>query len=278
MDEPIAGMAMIADPAPLLNQTHGQGGRKNRRVFTMPLTYQPFAEIPEIEDLRHDLSRNVSDVERVASVLGGAAMFGLGLRQRSLGGIFVALLGGMLIHRGATGHCQMYEAMGVNPRQRQRDKGVPDHKGTKVVKTVTIARPRDEVYRFWRKLENLPRFMRNLESVQELDQTRSHWKAKGPMGRSVEWTAEIINEREGKMIAWQSLPGAELRNAGSVWFEDTPGGTQVKVALEFDPPAGVIGDAVAMLADSPEQQLTDDLEQFKNLVETYGRASANVQR
>ncbi len=235
----------------------------------MPLTYQPFAQTPEVDELRRDLSRNVADVERVASVLGGAAMLGLGLRQRSFGGILLALLGGTLIHRGATGHCKMYEAMGVNSRQLKDGTGVPDNQGTKVVKAIMIARPRLEVFRFWRDLENLPRFMNHLESVRELDSRRSQWKAKAPLGQTVQWMAEIINEREGEMIAWQSLPGADVRNAGSVWFEDTPGGTQVRVALEFDPPGGAVGAVVAkLLGESPDQQVTEDLGRLKTVLES----------
>ena len=235
----------------------------------MPLTYKPFADAPEVDGLRRELSLNVSDPERIASVFGGAAMLGVGLRQRSLGGIVLALLGGALIHRGVTGHCKMYEAMGVNARHGTDHAGVRDNRGTKVVKTVTIARPRHEVFRFWRDLENLPVFMNHLESVRELDGKRSEWKAKAPLGQTVQWTAEIINEREGEMIAWQSLPGADVHNAGSVWFEDAPGGTQVKVALEFDPPGGAVGAVVAkLLGESPDQQLTDDLGRLKEVLES----------
>jgi uncharacterized membrane protein len=141
------------------------------------------------------------------------------------------------------------------------------------VKTITVARPPQEVYRYWRNLENLPRFMEHVESVRELDKRRSSWVVKGPLGHDLAWTAEIISDREGEMIAWESLPGAEVQNAGSVWFEPVEGGssTDVKVSLQYQPPAGVVGAAVAkLLGEAPEQQLENDLGRFKSLIEGVG--------
>lgn len=237
----------------------------------MALQYQPFADVPQLDELKRDLSTNVNLPERIGSALAGAALVAVGLRARSFPGIIVALLGGGLIHRGATGHCALYDQLGVNSRKLQTESGVPGNKGIKVVHELTINRPRQEVYSFWRKLENLPQFMDHLESVTVLDQRRSLWKAKAPAGRTVEWTAEIINEREGELIAWQSLPGSEVQNAGSVWFEDTgTGSTLVKVSLEYQPPGGAVGAFVArMLGESPETQLAHDLRRFRELLEQH---------
>jgi uncharacterized membrane protein len=139
-----------------------------------------------------------------------------------------------------------------------------------VRKSIAINRPPEELYRFWRDFQNLPRFMKHLESVQVIDARRSHWVAKGPAGTKVEWDAEITDERTNEMIAWRSLEGAEVDNSGVVWFESAPGkrGTLVKVDLQYSPPAGVIGASVAKLfGEEPGWQMQDDLRHFKQVME-----------
>ena len=135
---------------------------------------------------------------------------------------------------------------------------------------ITVNRSVEDVYDFWRNVENLPRFMRHLESVQVLDNGRSRWKAKAPMGASVEWEAEMTEDRPGELISWRSLPGSDVRNAGTVRFTSAPGGrgTEVRVDLEYAPPAGKVGSMVAMLfREEPGQQVKDDLRHFKQVME-----------
>jgi uncharacterized membrane protein len=146
-----------------------------------------------------------------------------------------------------------------------------DTRPVRVEKVVAIDRSPDELYRFWRQLENLPRFMRHLESVRQVGQNRSHWRAKGPAGTSVEWEAEIVDERPGELISWRSLPGADIENAGSVRFERAPGGrgTFVRVKMEYHPPGGFFGASVAkLLGEEPEIQVQRDLYRFKQVIET----------
>lgn len=141
----------------------------------------------------------------------------------------------------------------------------------RVEKVIAIDRSPEELYRFWRQFENLPRFMRHLESVRETDQNRSHWRAKGPAGTSVEWEAEIVDERPGELISWRSLPGADIDNSGSVRFEPAPGdrGTFVRVRMEYNPPGGFFGATVAkLLGEEPEIQVQRDLYRFKQVMET----------
>ncbi|SCG74976.1 SRPBCC family protein [Micromonospora coxensis] len=136
---------------------------------------------------------------------------------------------------------------------------------------VTVNRPASEAYRFWRDLENLPRFMAHLEAVRVEDLRISHWTARGPAGRHVGWDAEIVEDRPNELIAWRSLPGARVRNAGRVRFVPAPGdrGTEVRVELGYAPPAGRLGRAVAKLfGEEPEQQVRDDLRRFKQVLET----------
>jgi uncharacterized membrane protein len=128
----------------------------------------------------------------------------------------------------------------------------------------------DEVYSFWRNFENLPRFMRHLESVEDLGDDRSHWVAKGPAGMTVEWDATMVADDPGKVITWRSLENSDVDNAGAVRFERAPGGrgTIVKVNIEYNPIGGVVGAAVAKLfGEEPEQQLNDDLRRFKQVLE-----------
>ncbi|MEW6296827.1 MAG: SRPBCC family protein [Thermodesulfobacteriota bacterium] len=210
---------------------------------------------------------NVGDAERWLSLIGGTALLLYGLRCRSFGGLGLAFLGGNLVYRGATGHCGLYEALGVNTAAQ-----LPPYKrAVKVEKTITVNAAPDTVYRFWRDLENLPRFMRHLESVRTTDTARSHWVAKGPAGTTVEWDAEIIHEVENELIAWQSLANADVYNSGSVHFRPAPGGrgTEVHVVVRYTPPAGALGRAFAKLfGEEPGQQLEEDLRRFKQIIET----------
>jgi uncharacterized membrane protein len=143
--------------------------------------------------------------------------------------------------------------------------------GIPVKKSITVNRPPEELYRFWHDFQNLPRFMNHLISVQVNGERRSHWVAKGPAGTSVEWDAEVINDKPDELIEWRSLEGADVDNSGSVRFERAPGGrgTVVRVEMEYNPPAGVIGATVAKLfGEAPEKQVKVDLLRFKQLMET----------
>ncbi len=219
---------------------------------------------------------NVSEMERWASSIGGGALavYGISrlLTQRSVGGAVLALVGGALVYRGASGHCEMYHKLGINTAEGSDNPNVSVRggHGFKVEKSVTINKQPAELYRFWRNFENLPRFMNHLEAVQTLGDNRSHWVAKAPAGRTVEWDAEIYNEKENELIAWRSLEGADVDNAGSVRFESDPGGrgTIVRVALKYDPPGGTLGKLVAKLfGEAPDQQVEEDLRRFKQLME-----------
>ena len=130
-------------------------------------------------------------------------------------------------------------------------------------------KPVSEVFRFWRNFENLPTFMQHLELVAEREEGISHWVAKGPAGMTVEWDARIINEIDNKVIGWQSLDGSMIAAAGSVNFRDTGRGTDVRVHLQYNPPGGTLGAAVArMLGEEPSIQVMEDLRRFKRLLET----------
>lgn len=221
---------------------------------------------------RHQQTKNVSQPERLASVLGGGALIAYGIQKRSWGGAALAAAGGLLAVRGATGHCPVLQSIGVSTNRRGKSRGasIPYELGIRIDDSVTIDKPREELYRFWRNLENLPRFMQHLESVKEIDNKHSHWVAKGPAGHSVQWRAEIINEAENERIGWRTLEGSDVDNAGSVHFKPAPGGgTLVQISLQYNPPGGAVGAILAKLfGEEPSQQIHEDLRRFKALMET----------
>jgi uncharacterized membrane protein len=140
-----------------------------------------------------------------------------------------------------------------------------------VKKSLIINRAPEELYQFWHNFENLPRFMQHLESVRVTGEGRSHWVAKAPAGTSVEWDAEITEDRPNELIAWRSLEGADVENSGSVSFEKAPGnrGTIVRVEIAYNPPGGAIGAVIAkLMGEDPGQKAQEDLRCFKQVMET----------
>jgi uncharacterized membrane protein len=216
---------------------------------------------------------NITQAERICSAIGGGILAAAGLKRRSPVGIALALIGGDLLRRGITGHSYAYQAMGIRTTEKGQGAAttsVPYELGIRVDKSITIARSPQEVYEFWHDLNNLSRFMTNVESVTDLGNGKSHWVVKGPAGRKVEWDAIIHNEEIGRMIAWRTLEGASVQHAGSVWFREAPAGrgTEVKVELQYNPPAGMIGSAAAYLAGKePGLQIEEDLHRLKQILE-----------
>ncbi len=215
---------------------------------------------------------SLSETERWGSLITGGAMVLTGLSQRSLRGALLALAGGSLAYHGATSQKsltqQVTEATGLD-------------KSIRVEKTVTILnKSPEELYRFWRNFENLPTFMKHLKSVTVLDNNRSHWVANAPVGNTVEWDAEIITEQENHLIAWTSVDDAQIDHSGFVRFQLAPPGrgTEVKVVMEYSPPAGIVGATVAKLfGEEPEQQIGDSLARFKMLMEAGEIATTDGQ-
>jgi len=237
----------------------------------MASPYNGVASNESWENLRRpqtaDDGINVGKTERLVSGVAGAAVIALALRRKRLRGLLFPL-GGSLLSRAVTGRCPVNRALGRNTAKGDRVSPVARGEGIRVERTITVNRPREEVYHFWRQLENLPRFMDHLESVTVLDEERSHWVAKAPAGTKVEWDASIQDEIENELIVWRSLPGSDIDNAGSVHFIPAAEGTEVRVVLSYDPPAGKVGAAVAkLLGEEPEQQIEEDLRRFKQVVE-----------
>ena len=225
----------------------------------------------DVREERIRQGRNISEAERWVSMAAGAGLALYGLTRGRAGGWVLAGLGGLLVQRGASGHCHTYQLLGLNTAGTGEDtrQALGGSSGVIVEETVVINRPVSELYRFWRNLENLPRFMTHLESVERITDTLSRWRAKAPAGTTVEWNAEIINEVPDQVIGWRSIEGSDVVSAGSVHFEPAGGGaTRVRVRLQYSPPGGKLGDAVArLLGSDAATQIRQDLKRFKTTIE-----------
>jgi uncharacterized membrane protein len=216
---------------------------------------------------------NVGRTERWISGIAGATIVGYGLGNRRLRSMLLPM-GLGLIGRAITGRCPVNRALGRNSADEERSgpmASLLSGEGSRIEQSIIIhSRSRGELFHFWRQLDNLPRFMDNLESVTVLDPVRSHWVAKGPLGARVEWDAEIHNEIEDELIAWRSLPGSQVDQAGSVHFSPVSGGgTDVRVVMRYAAPGGKLGDAVAhILGDDPSRQVAEDLRRLKQVMDS----------
>lgn len=216
---------------------------------------------------------NVNAVERGVSVTLGVALLAFaGAQRRPLASLVLAGFGAYFAHRGITGRCAMYDALdygSLNDDEDDRlDAGA--HDDASVEAAITIFRPVDEVYAFWRRLENVPRFMRHVQTVEVIDEVRSRWTARLPGGATVTWEAEILEDRKGELIVWRSLPGSAVHHHGAVRFvQGPPGrGTEVRVSMEFQGPGGVLARTVAWASRrGPEIAVADDLRRLRQLLE-----------
>jgi uncharacterized membrane protein len=213
---------------------------------------------------------NVGDTERAVSAVAGGVLAVWGLSRMSLGGLLLAGVGAALGYRAMTGHCDAYAAMGVNTA-RPRTVG---NLGVKIDESIIVNAPPARVYAIWRNFENLPRVFSHVERVEVLDRTRSRWTIKMPGAPSVTWDAEIINDKPNELIAWRTAGSTLVEHAGSVRFELAGDGTKVSVSLQYDPPGGRFGDALASLVSQDAgSQIARDLANFKRAVEE-GRLAA----
>jgi uncharacterized membrane protein len=213
---------------------------------------------------------NVGNTERMISAMAGGALALYGLRRGSLGGLLVAAVGAALGYRGITGTCQLYEKLGIDSARARRNVG---NLGVKIDKEIVVNAPRERLYGIWRNFENLPKILSQIERVEILSPTRSRWTLKAPV--SVSWEAELINDKLNELIAWRTVGNQSVEHAGSVTFQPIgDGSTRVHVSLQYDPPGGQIGHAVASLfAEDAGSKVEQDLANFKRAVEE-GRLAA----
>lgn len=207
--------------------------------------------------------------ERVASAVVGGSLVTLGLRRRSPGGAAAAVAGGWLLYRSALGTGRLSRALGAGGRGRG-ETGAPAD-APEVERTITVGRPADELYPYWREADRLARVVEPFADVVSTGDDRQRWAVRMPTGRTMAWNARIVEDRPGEFLRWESLEDASMPNEGSVRFRPAPGdrGTEVTLRLRFDPPGGALGDAAAeRLGFAPDALAGTALRRFKSLAET----------
>ncbi len=214
-------------------------------------------------------SASLTNANNLIAIGAGAALLTYGALRRTPAAAWFMAASVPFLYRGIAGQWpDAFHSLTENGGDTKAALG--GERGVRVREAVRLELPVHEVYAFWRRLENLPRFMRYLDSVRQDAADRTHWVAKGPGGVRVEWDAELINEIENQLIAWRSLPGSDVTTAGSVNFDSVRGGreTQVTVNLQYAPPAGKAGAWVATLfGREPSQTIREDLRRLKQILE-----------
>jgi uncharacterized membrane protein len=217
-------------------------------------------------------SDTTATLERISVSAAAATLVTYGLRQRSTSGLWLAALAAPLAYRVVTGHWPLGAGESSRSGEARRRAAQADDGRIHVRDAVRVEMTVAEVFAFWSRLENLPTFMANIEieSVTDLGDGRSHWVARSPGGAATEWTAELVHRVENELLAWRSLPGAQVATDGSVRFEPVRGGrsTQVTVNLHYRPPAGRVGALVAtLMGTNPDRTIREDLRRLKQVLE-----------
>lgn len=228
---------------------------------------------------------NVGERERVASVAGGVALMSVAVFKRGPLSIPALFSGLVLLLRGLTGICPAYKTLGISTAEdtdyrRSENVSVPAETGIHVVRAVTINRPAEDLYNFWRNPANLPSVMKYVDSVEYISPERAHWTINLPAGAKSEFDAEVYTDVPNEVISWRSLPGSQIANAGSIRFKPAPEGrgTEVTLTIEFVPPGGPLGQAVMkMFNDAPSQYIGQYLRDFKMIMETGEQATTQGQ-
>lgn len=210
---------------------------------------------------------NVSRPGRIASIVSGAMLTTSAIsniNKHPFRSVFRLITGGYLLYRGISGNCPISAAAG-------KQAGDSHARAVNIRKKLIVDRTRDEVYNFWRQLDNLPLFMKHLASVETLDNTTSHWVVTGPGGVGrIEWNAEIIKDEPGRLIGWRSAPGSDIATSGRVNFREAfGGGTEIEVNISYRPPAGYVGSSLAWLLNGAFARIVEkDILSFKKFLET----------
>ncbi len=216
------------------------------------------------------MERNIAVPEQIGSLLAGGTMFAMGVRRGGLSGIMSIVAGSALLAHGVSGRSRVYQALGVDTAHGPGWREIIE-RASHVHDSIAVNRPPGEVFRFWRDVGNLPRFMLDIESVEDLGHNRSRWHARGPLGVDVRWDAEIVEEQADRLIRWRTIDSeSNVEHEGAVRFEPAPGnrGTIVRTDFHWKPPGGVVGAAAArLLPQDPARRVREDLRRFRQLLE-----------
>lgn len=240
-------------------------------------------EQPQLYDPPERSTINISADERTYSLLGGVTLVTLALWRRGALTLPALVAGLGLIYQGMSGKSPLNDALNRNSAVKSNPAAVsvPHQQGIHVVRSVTINRPVEDLYNFWRDPANLPQVIGYVESVQPIGDNRTHWTIKMPVGGAkVEFDSEVYTDVPNEVISWRSLPGSQVENAGSVRFKPAPAGrgTEVHLTVEFVPPGGPLAQAALKLfGDVPNQYFAQYLREFKQVMETGEKATTEGQ-
>lgn len=223
------------------------------------------------QQLTIETNTNVGAAERLASMAVGGLLIGWAFRKRSPAMIAAGIVGADLLYRGASGHCQVYGALGVNTAAAKNAGGQINSAAPEIQRSITINRSPEDLFAFWNNPENLARIMAHFAEVTPEGGGITRWKVRGPMRQMFEWTSRQTAEEPGRKLSWQSLPGGTMVTRGHVEFKPGPEstGTEVRLWVQFEPPLGAIGEGLAKtLHMLPRAIAGQALRRFKSLVET----------
>lgn len=207
---------------------------------------------------------NIEPTERIVSAAIGGLLLVNGITNKSKARIPSLFAAGILLARGISGYSLLYDTLGKERIPRVA-------KNINIRTKLLVHKPKDQVYAFWRELENLPLFLSHLKSVEKIDDKYSVWKAKLPGHLTLDWTAEIVKEEPGHLLGWSSIPDSSISNAGKIEFNEANNGasTELDVTISYHPPLGVLGSGVAHLLNPTfEKMVRDDIYNFKIFMET----------
>lgn len=228
---------------------------------------------------RTSLTANVGRAERVASLAGGGVMVAGGLRQRGVLGGALAATGAWMLFRGATGHCPLYQRLRLSTAHAG-EAGLYGSGEFAIHTKLIVDRPREMVYRRWRELENLPHFMRHIKDI-ETEGNLSHWTARGPLGTTLRWDSQIIQDTPDERIVWRSIPGSDVDTEGEVRFRPAADGdgTELEVYMRYRPPGGALLKLLAPLVGGlSARRVKHDLERFKQGMESQASLPQSPRR
>lgn len=217
-------------------------------------------------------------MERILSLAAGGALAYWASRSQGVTQIAASTIGAALLVRAFSGYDPMMQVVGPRPEEKALARAKGWNSAAIVTKTMTVNRPAHEVYQFWRDFRNLARFTENVENVELKGRDRARMTVKGPLGTHVSWDTVVTEDQPGRRISWESAPGADVRNAGTVTFTELGNGrgTRVKAVIAYDPPGGQIGRLVAKVARrEPSVQARQELRRFKQILETGETANGH---
>lgn len=217
------------------------------------------------------LPQNISQQEKLLSLGGGALLSLLSFGSGGAKGLLGLGIGASLVYRGVTGHCHLYDMLGVSTAERGPATAVPAQLGTHFETALNVQASPEQLYGYFEDLKRLPDVMEHVKSVNVQPDGRTEWVAVDPFGRELRWETELVNQEANSLIAWKSVPGGDLETAGSIRLKRLPHdrGTAMVVTLKYNPPGGKAGELASWLTGhSFQHQIQEDLRRLKRAVES----------